>query len=208
MYRKVKKAWVVLDANAVNALFVQFDEPHQYDPIPRVRDTIYAKAYENGMVQYGCIDQDGKWWSSRAGVINASPDAVQCVDITEVKWRHNGPSLFSGAITLEFAEHLLKEYNLPFHYTQIADGNDLTYYLYVNKEMMPELYKEIQTDRGPARVLRYDTMQFTHSTEVCVVEINNDGFPTTRYLTFNHLGDAYPGYTWEQFREDLADINA
>lgn len=127
-FRPVKNAWVVVDANGEFEFRVQFADNRTYDLSdrkgdPNKRDT-YCIDHGDGLVSIGIVDPETmQWWSSRASVINKLYD-TKVVQISEV--RTDGPYaygyvLFVQYITLEFAEQILKQFDLPFHYIKVED---------------------------------------------------------------------------------------
>lgn len=209
MYRKVKKAWVVLDANKLNHMYVQFDEPYELLPIPKdARGQLYVHVGENGMVQYGSIDETGKWWSSRAGVVNKQPNAVHCVDITEVQWDGEFGVLYTAAITLGFADQILRDFQLPFHYERFDDMTDITYFLLTNDETWPTPGTEVQTEQyGTVTIMNHTMMRFGQGCEMFNVRLWEGNKKVTRTLSYEKLPDLYPGFIWQQFQDDLKKVN-
>lgn len=127
MFRPVKNAWMILMDNGCSTLYVQFEEPYQgpvpefYPEINRVPEVPTPFHLENdGVVEYGMFDghEAGKmyWTKPAVGIFNADSD-VSIVNIVEVvkNDRHKAfPALYGRAITSDFADAILEQFNLPF----------------------------------------------------------------------------------------------
>lgn len=115
-YVDTKGAWVVLDVNNTNVLRIAFENiPLVHTPEFEGKEMTYV-TIDKGIAYYGMYDANGKWWSSRAGVINVEHN-VDIVDVTvAVHCCCSAWHLFAWSLTKEFAEYLLEKHKLPFHY--------------------------------------------------------------------------------------------
>lgn len=127
MFRSVKNAWMILMDNGCSTLYVQFEEPYQgpvpefYPDITRVPEIptpFYVEA--DGIVEYGMFDghEAGKmyWTKPAIGVFNAASDiaAVNIVEVVQSDRHKAFPALYGLAITSDFADAILEQFDLPF----------------------------------------------------------------------------------------------
>ncbi|MCM1230066.1 MAG: hypothetical protein NC489_08035 [Ruminococcus flavefaciens] len=201
MYRKVEKAWVLLNPNNGSSLHVLFDEDWT-QPLVDFEDRLVCLPQSNGMVFYGAYDSAGKRWSSRAGVINRMYPQYQIIDIVEVDRDHNGMGR-STAVTKEFAKQILKDFNLPFHFVVTEDNeHDLRWDL-EQDDREQWINKSVKTLHNGKVKVRQCTWSPYGSSECIIVEDANGKLIN---LTYAAIPKMYRGTTWQDYQKDLITL--
>lgn len=213
-YRKVANAWVALGPNGesqLHILFEEYKEPYILREIPKHKvdgthlfvigdGTVYYHPDSDGMVYYGDITFDGKYWSTRAGVVNYCfrDFGTKVVDI--FTYDNKDHYYTTGAISLEFANTILTAFDLPFHYTLQTDrdDDDIVYILEQNGRN-DWVGAQVQTKNyGKGTILATMWRQYGQA-EVFKVETEVG----VRYLMYSDLVGLYKGVTRQSVHEEV-----
>lgn len=198
MFRKIKRAWMVMDVNGVSQLTVDFAEPYEgrVDALEDVgAGRSYCSVYPDGTVCYGHYDSTGKWWSSNPQDIYARL-GVEVMDICYIKEIPGmGPARSIAHITRGFAEHILKEFNIPFHITKRWDASNRGGLMFVQSESIIGKTATYNSGTGNDTVTvirKFDQ----YGAEWFVVEDSSGRY---LYLTWNSLLPLYDGISQRDF---------
>lgn len=200
-YRKVKKAWVVLDANGNSVLYIAFDEPPAHT-VPRSGegDGPYVFVDVDGMVYYG-INEGSQWWSSRAGVINRQFD-LEVIDAVESMIPDNFPKMTIDrvcAITKGFVNVILQQFDLPFHYELVEDSETDRRYALVQNDRRSYIGHSVETTPYGLVVITDSVIQSGSPTEIFIVKDSNG---QTHKFSYAELPDLYRGITLGRYNKE------
>lgn len=196
-YRKVDGAWVVLDPNGVSQLYVLFGEdPAEYTRLTSEEGHIVMHAYSDGMIDYCAFDEDGKRWSSRAGVVNRNYPDIEVIDIVETIRGSKVGRI--NAITKDFAEDILKQFNLPFQFVLGEDSEtDKRYDLQqIHTEDFDAGFVTTDAEGKNVAVLAAHWSPYGSAERFTVMV---EGSDEVTYCGYKELPKLYKGFTWEEY---------
>lgn len=198
-YKAVLSAWVVLDQNDNSILTVLFKEPFT-GRIPEFTGEAGAFAIDegDGTYTYGYYDSDGKYWSSNPSDINRE-FGTNIVDITARDLR--GYSYPIG-VSKEFAEHILSEFQLPFHYEMDYSVEIGGRPVLVQNMTEDLLYKHFESvDDSPGfTIVSLEELQYGN--QIFKVSLDKGG---TLYYKFRHIMSAYKGISMIQLSKKVKE---
>lgn len=202
----VSKAWVLLDQNNISRMHILFNEDPDENLPEGVRPQVgmFVHEFPNHVVMYGNIDETGKYWSSRAGVVNRD-FGMEIIDVTVVSRKYRGMGR-STAVTKAFAEEILKEFNLPFHFVLTEDSpSDKKWALVQNdtSELVGKTVTAYNTWKGTTEKVKIIE---THLSEYDVEKFTVRTKEGTRYYSFNELRNQYKGIFWDAYQEELKQL--
>lgn len=219
MNRPVKKAWIVQNSGH-NMLYVQFEEPYNttdnewYPPNNALTalDMPVAR-YEDhdGIIEYGVFvkSASGKsfWFNKPAlGAFNAMV-GINFANIVEViaSDRHKAfPALRSRVVTVELANEILRQFDLPFDLIFViggpGDGTSSTP-IYVPHEDTIKIGQTVtHTKEGECIVQQCMFDSRTGNAHIAAHPVNDVGHLI--WGTFEDFPDAYKGITYQQFMDE------
>lgn len=141
-FRKVTRAWVMLDQGDVSRLVVEFAESKEYAASSNNKLFVH----DDGIVTPYQIDPSHTW--------NATRPRLDVINIKYyVAGNYERMSMGNVTVTLEYAGAILKEFNLPFRFIRIQDPSDLIYYG-LEQVDRPQVGQKVETVDGPGTVIR------------------------------------------------------
>lgn len=214
MYQKVAHAWVVLDVNLISRLYVMFEEhPIEADHnggFTRMDSTKpFCEVFPNGIVKRASCSTINPVDYYKTRYCTEAGDRIDAVAVYEIvpavpphtRWYNNATNEI--LITKDFAEQILKEFNLPF---RCVKGND-----YIHDDGMTLVQDNADAlvgtmiptiDYGHAYVLEHmlGDVNGVMNNEWFKVRIANGEI---RYLKYDRLLGVYKGLIMSQFRTQL-----
>lgn len=198
-FKKVLYASVVLDQNGHGVLHVVFSEPQP--AFNRTLTPEEAAVKEDGSyywmdkgVMHSCHIKDGKINGPTYAYVMNDHFLVPCIDVTTyLDVGYDRVCIGEKQISVQFAEHILSQFNLPFMIKKNA-SNGITYEIIPNRETLDSLIGNTYLDTNAVDFtitwFHLPNREGWNPMMICGISHNRS---RQGYRSWNDLPDSYPG---------------